>query len=161
MQWPSDLIGYDAMTSYGSPSYYAQKMFNTYLGDKIVPLAAQNIPTQAWQPPAKRGAAPRPPRQIPVLFFSATRASGSGSIYLKAVNASGTPQTVNITLKGAGQVSPEGLSVVLKSANPQDTNSITDPVKIVPVISKMGGIAANFSPTFAPYSVNVLQIEAR
>ena len=27
MQWPSDLIGYDALTSYGSPSYYAQKMF--------------------------------------------------------------------------------------------------------------------------------------
>jgi alpha-N-arabinofuranosidase len=136
-------------------------MFNTYLGDKIVPLAAQNIPTQTWQPPARKNTAPRPPRQIPALFFSATRASGSGTIYLKAVNASGAPQTVTIALQGAGQVSPEAVSVVLKSPNPQDTNSITDPVKIVPVISKMGGIAANFSPTFAPYSVNVLQIEAR
>ena len=27
MQWESDLIGYDALTSYGSPSYYAQVMF--------------------------------------------------------------------------------------------------------------------------------------
>ena len=27
MQWSSDLIGYDALTSYGSPSYYAQMMF--------------------------------------------------------------------------------------------------------------------------------------
>ncbi len=29
MQWSSDLIGYDALTSYGSPSYYAQMMFST------------------------------------------------------------------------------------------------------------------------------------
>jgi alpha-N-arabinofuranosidase len=27
MQWSSDLIGYDALTSYGSPSYYTQVMF--------------------------------------------------------------------------------------------------------------------------------------
>ena len=30
MQWSTDLIGYDALTSYGSPSYYAQKMFSTH-----------------------------------------------------------------------------------------------------------------------------------
>ena len=33
MQWSSDLIGYDALTSYGSPSYYAQVMFASCLGD--------------------------------------------------------------------------------------------------------------------------------
>ncbi len=27
MQWQSDLIGYDANSAYGSPSYYAQVMF--------------------------------------------------------------------------------------------------------------------------------------
>jgi hypothetical protein len=35
MQWPSNLIGYDALSSYGSPSYYAQVMFSTHLGDQI------------------------------------------------------------------------------------------------------------------------------
>ena len=34
MQWSSDLIGYDALTSYGSPSYYAQKMFSTMHGGR-------------------------------------------------------------------------------------------------------------------------------
>ena len=33
MQWRTDLIGYDALTSYGSPAYYAQKMFSTHHGD--------------------------------------------------------------------------------------------------------------------------------
>src|SRR5665811_1472360 len=36
MQWPSDLMGYDALTSFGSPSYYVQKMFSKNLGDVLV-----------------------------------------------------------------------------------------------------------------------------
>jgi alpha-L-arabinofuranosidase len=33
MQWETDLIGYNAMKSYGSPAYYAQVLFASYLGD--------------------------------------------------------------------------------------------------------------------------------
>ena len=33
MQWPTDLIGYDVLHSYGSPSYYAQCLFAAHLGD--------------------------------------------------------------------------------------------------------------------------------
>jgi alpha-N-arabinofuranosidase len=158
MEWTPDLIGYDNLTSYGSPSYYAQKMFNNYLGDKIVRITTKDIPTQTWQPPARKNASPGRARQLPALFFSATRRGGT--IYLKVVNASGTPQTVGIELKGAMEVSPGGISVVLRSATPQDTNSISDPVKIVPVASKIGGISTSFRRTFAPYSINVLQMEA-
>ena len=35
MQWAPDLIGFDAMTSYGSPSYYAQCLFAAHLGDQV------------------------------------------------------------------------------------------------------------------------------
>jgi len=35
MQWESDLIGYDANSSYGSPSYYAQAIFGEYLGTEV------------------------------------------------------------------------------------------------------------------------------
>ena len=55
MQWPTDLIGYDALTSYGSPSYYAQQMFSTHHGDVILAMNATDIPTKA-------GPAPRAPR---------------------------------------------------------------------------------------------------
>jgi alpha-N-arabinofuranosidase len=34
MQWQSDLIGYDAMSSYGAPSFYAQSMFAQYLRER-------------------------------------------------------------------------------------------------------------------------------
>jgi alpha-N-arabinofuranosidase len=161
MQWKSNLIGYDTLNSYGSPSYYAQKMFGTYLGDTVVPISAENVATKSWQPPAKKNQAARPPKDLPVLFFVATRATDSGTIFLKVVNAADTAQSVRINLQGAQNVLPDGVSVVLSSAKPEDTNSITEPEKIVPVTAKVGGLGKSFTHTFAPYSVNVLQIETK
>ena len=40
MQWESDLIGYNALNSYGSPSYYAQVMFASTVGTEIVDIEA-------------------------------------------------------------------------------------------------------------------------
>jgi alpha-N-arabinofuranosidase len=165
MQWSSDLIGYNTLTSYGSPSYYAQKMFNTHLGDSVVSVTSENIPTQTWQPPApraRRGGSPPPPpapKQVPTLFYVATRDGKSGRIYLKVVNTAATPQAVQINLTGVANIAPEGTLVTLSSSNPADTNTITDPAKIVPVTSKATGLGNAFTRTFAPYSVNVLQIE--
>jgi len=119
------------------------------------------VPTQPWQPRGRKGQPPPPPRQAPVLFFSATRDSKTGTIYLKAVNAAKSAETVSINLKGASHVSPDATSVVLSSANPTDTNTLADPTKITPVTSKISGIGTTFSETLAPYSVNVLQLSAQ
>ena len=35
-QWRPDLIGYDAISAYGSPSYYAIQMFSRNVGDEIL-----------------------------------------------------------------------------------------------------------------------------
>jgi hypothetical protein len=35
--WPTNLIGYDALKSYGSPSYYLQVMFDWLHGDVVLP----------------------------------------------------------------------------------------------------------------------------
>jgi alpha-L-arabinofuranosidase len=37
-QWGTNLIGYDAINSFGSPSYYAQKMFSENRGDVVLPV---------------------------------------------------------------------------------------------------------------------------
>jgi alpha-N-arabinofuranosidase len=166
-EWDSDLIGYDTLNSYGSPSYYAQKMFNTYLGDRVIPMEGENIPTQTWQPPTPKPKAgqpaPTPPplKQVPMLFYVATRATDTGNIYLKVVNSAGFEQAAQITLKGVTGVSPEGQLVVLSSAHPADTNSIKDPTEIVPVTSKITGLGKVFTHSFAPYSINVIELNAQ
>jgi alpha-L-arabinofuranosidase len=52
-QWGTNLIGYDALNSFGSPSYYVQKMFNTNQGDTILPVEIVQAPrplTEAAMP---------------------------------------------------------------------------------------------------------------
>jgi alpha-L-arabinofuranosidase len=165
MQWRTDLIGYDALTSYGSPSYYAQKMFSTHHGDAILATDSQDIPTYTWHPSARRrnGAEQTPPpaREVPSLFFDATRDSQSGTIYLKVVNRLSTPQPVKIEISGASVVEAEGEAVVLKANSPDDTNSIQEPDKIVPVTEKVDGLGTDFTREFPPYSITVLELKAK
>lgn len=56
-QWRTNLIGYDALNSFGSPSYYAQAMLGQNKGNTVLPakLTATAAPTAAA--PAPHGAA--------------------------------------------------------------------------------------------------------
>jgi alpha-N-arabinofuranosidase len=163
MQWQSNLVGYDVQASYGSPSYHAQKMFSNYLGNVSLPLTAQKVITQTWQPPARQET-PQvlpPAREVPTMFFSATRSDQRGEIYLKVVNSIGSAQTVQVDLAGAARVASEGEAIVLSSAQKEDTNTIAEPTKVVPVTSKASGLGKQFSYSFAPYSVTVLVLSAK
>ena len=161
MQWRSDLIGYDVLNSYDSPSYYAQKMFSQYLGGVVVSITSENIPSEAWQPPTPKDKPAPSPRQVPTLFFVATKASEKGKIYLKVVNTLGTAQEVKIEMSGAKHIAPEGTAITLSSARPDDTNSISQRTKIMPVTTKTTGLGPKFGYSFAPYSVTVLVISSQ
>jgi alpha-L-arabinofuranosidase len=139
MQWPSDLIGYDALSSYGSPSYYAQVMFSTHLGDQILEskLEATN----------------------PRVFESATYDSKSHHLNLKLVNASSVPQRVEIKLNGAADVHNKATITTLSGKTTQETNSITEPTRIVPVVSSIANVGAVFTHTLPKYSIQVLDID--
>jgi alpha-N-arabinofuranosidase len=143
MQWKTDLIGYDAVSSYGSPAYYAQAMFNHYRGQNVLP--------------ARIEAGDRPLG----FFYSVTGTGGLlGKIYLKAVNTTSSPISLQIEIEGK-KVADTGTEVVITSANPTDTNSITEPTKIVPVLRPLGGTGARFNHTFPPYSDTAIQLGAR
>ena len=163
MQWPTDLIGYDAIGSYGSPAFYAQVMFNNNRGDEILTTSAENVGTRTWQAPAcRRGQPPAPPpQQVPTLFHVATRDSRTGTIYLKMVNPLGTPQDVRLEIKGASSVAPDGESVIMKADSLSDTNSLAQPRKIVPVTARESGFGPSFTRTLAPYSINILKISTK
>jgi alpha-N-arabinofuranosidase len=161
MQWATDLIGYDALSSYASPAYHAQKMFSTMHGDEILATDSQNIPTRAWQPRASRGGNTPPVRQIREVFFDATRDSKSGIIYLKVVNAAGKAQPVRIRISGADKVQPKGELATLAAAGLNDTNSIEQPQKVAPRTEEVEGLSADFTREFPAYSVTVLKLKVK
>jgi len=145
-QWAVNLIGYDALNSFGSPSYYAQKMFAENLGDKTIPLTITDGPTQT------QGA-----QTIPALFASATR--DAKTIYLKVVNPLSKAQEVTIDLKG-GSIGSEGTAVVL-AGDPKLMNSLAEPTKVAPVTSAVSGLGGSFRREFPAHSVTVLKLEIK
>ncbi len=161
MQWSTDLLGYDALASYGSPAYYAQKMFSTMHGDQILATDSENIPTREWQPRAFRNGNKPPPRQIREVFFDATRDSRHGLIYLKVVNESGKSQQIQVQITGAAKIRATGEAVVLAGTTPADTNSLEEPRKIIPRTEKAEHLGANFTREFPPYSITVLKIKSK
>ena len=148
MQWASDLIGYDVLNSYGSPSYWAQVMFSKYLGNRIVPVEATDIPKQTLDRNDEANA----------VFYTATTDTKDGKTYLKIVNAVGNSQKLTIKLDGAKKVKSKAKKIELKSARPEDTNSIDKPRNIVPQESTQK-VGKQFPITLAPYSITVLVLE--
>ena len=160
-QWDSDLIGYDALNSYGSPSYYVQKIFSHYLGHKIVSATFENMPVQNAPLTKDDSAHGLKLKTVPTIFYSATMNDTTGTIYLKVVNTIAKKQTIKINLDGVAKVLPEATLVVIKSDKPDNTNTLSDPQKIVPVTSTVKGIGKSFQQSFAPYSVTVMQIQTK
>ena len=140
MQWETDLIGYDALRSYGSPSYFAQVMFATYLGDET--LDSQLVVGG------------------PKLFYSVTRDTKGKSLYLKLVNAASSPQLFDIRFTGAALEKTAKL-VMLEAKNTQATNTIDEPTNIVPVESTLRNVANALPYTAPAFSIQVLQINQR
>jgi alpha-N-arabinofuranosidase len=101
------------------------------------------------------------PTPIPEMFFSATRDTANGTIYLKMVNRSGTPQQVNVSISGLTSIAQAGKTIMLSSANTSDTNSITDPHKIEPVTAEVTGLGTEFTRTVPANSITVLELSGK
>jgi len=138
MQWATDLIGYNALTSYGSPSYWAQVMFSSNLGTEVVNATLAN-------------AGPR-------VFTSVTRNEEQHKLYVKIVNATSETQPISIAIEGAGKIAPQATLITLSARTPNATNSITDPRAIVPVERKIAIAGPKFEQSLSPYSINVLDL---
>ena len=142
MQWKTDLIGYNNLESYGSPAYYAQVMFASHIGN-VTPKSALKTEANVFLP------------------YSITRQTESGKVFVKVVNPGETAQAVSIELKGAAKVEGEGQAITLKAGGPTETNSITEPNKIVPVAEPLKNVSASFSYTFPAWSITVLELTTK
>ena len=146
LQWDTDLIGYDAVKSYGSPSYYAQVIFGGHLGNEVLGAQISGAQTNA-----------APPR----FFVSSTRDSATGTIHLKLVNGASSPQVVHIHLSGVAEVNKQAQLTTLRGNTPEETNSITDPGRILPIASTIHNAATSFDHTMPPYSIQVLDFQTK
>ena len=137
-QWRPNLIGYDGLRVYGSPSYHAIRMFSAHIGDQI--LKATPTGTD--------------------VLVSATRDSRAGTIYIKLVNAADTEAPVQLDITGVRTLASTGTAVTL-AADPKATNSIDAAQAVAPVTSKVSGVRPGFTYKVPAHGIIVLTLEAR
>jgi alpha-N-arabinofuranosidase len=133
-QWTPDLIWFDNLKSYGTPSYYVQKMFSNNRGTDMLPIENSSD-----------------------LYASAVRDTKAREVIVKIVNASDKPQTPSIVTTGVK--TKAAVSVTELSATPVDVNSFLEPSKIVPrerAVEKKGG---PLQLSLAPYSLTIVKLK--
>lgn len=136
-QWRPNMIGYDTVSAYGSPSYYAFQMFSRDVGDEILSATSSETSVQGC----------------------ATRDSKTGEIILKLVNPQTNAVSLNVEIKGVTKLNPKGSAITL-AGKPEDTNSLTDPRKIVPTAKTVRRIKPSFVYSMPPHSIVVLKLKA-
>jgi alpha-N-arabinofuranosidase len=140
-QWPHpNLIGYDALTSFVSPSYWAQEMMVTHQGNVVLPT----VVTDALR-----------------FAVSVTQDTHTGAVYVKAVNWAAQAQPMTITFTGAASIGKRSSVTVLTSPDLEDVNTVSEPRKIVPVTSLLWDTGRSFQYQFASHSVTVIEMPAQ
>jgi alpha-N-arabinofuranosidase len=147
MQWKLNLVGYNTLDTFGSPSYYAQTMFAQNLGDRVLPLSLSGVATQ------QEGG-----KTLPGCFASATIDSKTGTVFIKLVNALDSEQTFNFNTKG-GSLAATGTLTTITGPN-DAVNSIAEPKKIFPSTKKVAVGSLGLSIKVPGNSVNVFQIKS-
>jgi alpha-L-arabinofuranosidase len=140
MQWSTDLIGYNALNSYGSPAYYAQVMFASCLG-------ANTVESELSGGGEK-------------FFYSVTATKGAKAC-VKLVNAASTAQPVAITLSGLGAGNHVAQVDTMKANTGWATNTITNPNRVAPVRSKTTVKGERLDQVLPPYSIQVVEIDLK
>ncbi|HEY1661674.1 MAG TPA: alpha-L-arabinofuranosidase C-terminal domain-containing protein [Verrucomicrobiae bacterium] len=133
--WTTDMIGYDALTAFGSPSYYAQKMFYNNRADTSLPV---DVPAG--------------------LYAAAGRMDASGDVVLKVVNTTSEIRSLQMHLLGMRNVSTAASGELL-TGNPDDTNSVEEPMKVAPAPIVITNVAPDFTHSFPGFSISVIQFK--
>lgn len=131
-QWSPNLIWFDNLRSFGTPSYYVQQLFSANRGTQLLP--------------AKIEGGSGEPKD---LFVSASLDTKSSEVILKVVNTAATPRAIRINLVGAAKVGAVARAVVLASNDLSVENSLDAPKRVAPVKHELA-LPAPFEPRVKP-----------
>jgi alpha-L-arabinofuranosidase len=141
-QWSPNLIWFDNLRSFGTPSYYVQKMFGQYRGAEILPVLLNDSVQNGQQQ----------------LYASAVGTTNSSEVILKLVNTTTATVTANINLEGADKLTNPIRAIVLASSDLKMENSLDAPMRLAPVEQKLTIKTAKFAYTLPPQSLTVLRL---
>ena len=140
-QWNTNLIGYDALRSFGSASYWAQVMLAENQGDTV--LSARLAPAPGAD----------------AIVATATWDKAAGLVLVKVVNSGDQPADLTLDLRGVGNVAAEATAVVLSGA-PDEVNTLDEPTKVSPKTETLTNVSATLRRTYPAHSFTILRLKA-
>lgn len=138
-QWAPDLIWFDNLRSFGTPSYYVQKLFAANLGSRILPVSMG----------AQNG-----------LYLTASLDEKTGEVIVKAVNSGKVARPVKIALAGAASTGA-AKAIILSSDDLAAENSLDKPSNVAPVERSIAVSRSGVDVTLPAYSLIVLRVPTR
>ncbi|KAK2370644.1 alpha-L-arabinofuranosidase [Trifolium repens] len=142
--WIPDAIVFNSYQSYGTPSYWIQRLFTESSGATLLNSTLQTSSTAI------------------VASTIKYKNSQDGKTYLrvKIVNFGKDNENLEISINGLNtNVQPSGSSmVVLTSNNIMDENSFSEPMKIVPRRTVLGNASKDMNVKLSPYSVTSVDL---
>ncbi len=141
-QWTPDLIWFDNLRAYGSPSYYVQKLFANNRGTQVVPIELNNT-VMAGQDS---------------LYASACIDTKTHELIIKIVNTIGKTQSVAFDIEGLKKTDANANLTVLKSDDMNAVNSFELPMNIRPVDEKVTLNGKRLQMDLAGNSFSVIRV---
>jgi alpha-N-arabinofuranosidase len=154
-QWVPNLIWFDNLRAYATPSYYVQQMFSRNRGDRA--LALELHVSDALQGPGE--GKDREGGRTEPLYASAAIDEAAGEVILKAVNPLGRPVDADVQLEDVSLAVKTATAAVLTSADPNDENSFENPTRVSPRTIPLKLDGPRFRYAFPPHSLTVLRIK--
>lgn len=139
-QWSPDMIWFDGDTSYGTPSYYVQKMYGNNMGSHTLLSDIQTNETGIYQ----------------VVSYDEAKEE----IIIKIANANAHVVQTNIVIDEIFKVNSIGKLTKLTANNLEDSNSITNPQKVMPKEEMLEVVGNKFELELTPISFCILRVKS-
>jgi alpha-N-arabinofuranosidase len=141
-QWTPNLIWFDNLRSFGTPSYYAQQLFGANRGGALLPVMTGGKPRNGDDG----------------LYTSASTGTSPGSVIVKLVNTTAAPRVVRFEWPASARLGAGSISVL--AGRPGDENTFADPKRVAPrVWADAVDPAAPW--TLPPHSISVIRFQGR
>ena len=142
-QWAPDLIWFNNLQAYGTPSYFVQKLYANNRGTHVVPIT-KNEEVLAGKDS---------------LYATACVDSVTNELVIKLVNTAGKPQINTVVIESGKKKIVQATTTVLRSDGLTAVNSFTQPENISPLTTILNWKGKEILLTAAPYSFSVVKIK--
>ncbi|MCX7846358.1 MAG: hypothetical protein N2312_07070, partial [Dictyoglomaceae bacterium] len=145
-QWVPDLIWFDGSRVFGTPSYYAQRIFSENRGDFVLKssLTGEQLLLIGYR--------------FKSLYHVCSFDNIKKEIIIKVVNPWADDRSVKIEVKGKMNLTGDGEIIELSSKNPLDENYFDD-LKIFPKEKKVKDLKNSFIYTFKAHTITILRLK--